>query len=733
MKERGSVFVAFALVFLFVLSVGVVSAFWSFTTTGKVTDDYSTSAQIIISDARVYDGLIDYTSVGADNIKTPIKAVTVGGWFNTEALRIGNNEITGSWVSKRNSYILSAETDGSVKFWVFLDDTWYYVSSPTNSVSLNVWEHWVGIWDGSTISLYKNGELVASTPASGTLGTTGDLCIGHDCGLSAPYDNRYFKGSLKDLRVYIDALSASAVKKLYVEKKDAPSDETASCTDSDNGLNVDKYGWTNFTSNSFRFIHDDECALVSNYNSSGEPVGWQSATSCSGNDCYVEEAFCRTDDNGNFNDADADELIPCPNGCSMGSCATSGGSGNEDKTLNEIEFERLKKLADSLRETTTITNDGSYVLQLKTTIRSGEVTVPLLYTNSSGSFIGIGKGPSNRLVTSSETNRVLYNYTGGDRYMVVTLNDSRNPVSYLIRFNAYTAEDSANKTTIEYYNNGAWESKGDKKSGDTVIFDNFVSLKIDEVYINSGSKWVYVNAQDNRIKFNMLATKEGLAIYLPTVSESLRPYLYGSTVEAGATGHSILPFPDKFYLDVRGQDASGNFEAGKQAIIVLSHQRGGSSGYVDVNEILTRQPFYSDPTNSNNIISSTGGDVPIVVLREGPSSAPRTAVIYYSGRSSGGTSSGGGSGSGGGGSGNSCSTIGCSLPSSDGSNKCIAFGTRTGGNYCALSGTMNAQGASEATCENNYECGSNVCASGKCVDAGLFQKIIDFFKNLFGG
>ena len=46
---------------------------------------------------------------------------------------------------------------------------------------------------------------------------------------------------------------------------------------------------------------------------------------------------------------------------------------------------------------------------------------------------------------------------------------------------------------------------------------------------------------------------------------------------------------------------------------------------------------------------------------------------------------------------------------------------------------MNAQGAAEATCENNYECGSNVCASGKCVDAGLFQKIIDFFKNLFGG
>ena len=169
MKERGSVLVAFALVFLFVLSVGVVSAFWSFSATGKVTDDYSTSAQIIIPEVQTYDGLSAHGVVSASRIQTSKKAVSVGGWFRTEAFRTGNNEITGSWVSKRNSYILSAETDGSVKFWVFLDDTWYYVSSPTNSVSLNVWEHWVGIWDGSTISLYKNGELVASTISSGFL------------------------------------------------------------------------------------------------------------------------------------------------------------------------------------------------------------------------------------------------------------------------------------------------------------------------------------------------------------------------------------------------------------------------------------------------------------------------------------------------------------------------------------------------------------------------------------
>src|SRR3989338_7656391 len=218
MKERGSVLVAFALVFLFVLSVGVVSAFWSFSATGKVTDDYSTSAQIIIPEVQTYDGLSAHGVVSASRIQTSKKAVSVGGWFRTEAFRTGNNEITGSWVSKRNSFILSAETDGSVKFWVFLDDAWYSVCSGANRLPLNTWDHWVGTWDGATLSLYRGGVIEASASASGALGTTGDLYIGHD-NLPAPYDNRYFEGKLYDVRVYADALSEQAVKDLYREGK----------------------------------------------------------------------------------------------------------------------------------------------------------------------------------------------------------------------------------------------------------------------------------------------------------------------------------------------------------------------------------------------------------------------------------------------------------------------------------------------------------------------------------
>lgn len=66
-------------------------------------------------------------------------------------------------------------------------------------------------------------------------------------------------------------------------------------------------------------------------------------------------------------------------------------------------------------------------------------------------------------------------------------------------------------------------------------------------------------------------------------------------------------------------------------------------------------------------------------------------------------------------------------------NGCVVFGTRSGGNYCTLDGSMKAQQAINTKCENSYECSSNICASGQCVDAGFLEKFIEVFRKLLGG
>lgn len=65
-------------------------------------------------------------------------------------------------------------------------------------------------------------------------------------------------------------------------------------------------------------------------------------------------------------------------------------------------------------------------------------------------------------------------------------------------------------------------------------------------------------------------------------------------------------------------------------------------------------------------------------------------------------------------------------------NKCYPLGYRKDGNFCSDSYTFTTQIESENMCENNFECSSNLCLSGKCVNGSLVDKILNWFKGFFG-
>ena len=64
--------------------------------------------------------------------------------------------------------------------------------------------------------------------------------------------------------------------------------------------------------------------------------------------------------------------------------------------------------------------------------------------------------------------------------------------------------------------------------------------------------------------------------------------------------------------------------------------------------------------------------------------------------------------------------------------KCYHFGYRKSGNFCSDTGSFVKQLEDDKVCENNFECSSNVCVSGRCVSDSLIQKILNWFKRLFG-
>ncbi len=64
--------------------------------------------------------------------------------------------------------------------------------------------------------------------------------------------------------------------------------------------------------------------------------------------------------------------------------------------------------------------------------------------------------------------------------------------------------------------------------------------------------------------------------------------------------------------------------------------------------------------------------------------------------------------------------------------KCYSFGHRSKGKFCSdLNNQFIEQKKPDVSCENNFECSSNVCISGKCISEGFIQKLLNWFKRLF--
>jgi hypothetical protein len=64
---------------------------------------------------------------------------------------------------------------------------------------------------------------------------------------------------------------------------------------------------------------------------------------------------------------------------------------------------------------------------------------------------------------------------------------------------------------------------------------------------------------------------------------------------------------------------------------------------------------------------------------------------------------------------------------------CVSIGYRTNNTFCDIGGDFSSQKNEEGVCENDFECLSNSCIDGTCVEKGFWTKIFDWFRSLFGG
>ena len=88
-----------------------------------------------------------------------------------------------------------------------------YVEADSGGIAVGNWYHIVCTYDGSTASIYVDGELKNSISKSGTLTTTTQTIFAG----ANPYPTHFYNGAIDDIRIWSRALSESEIQDLQYE------------------------------------------------------------------------------------------------------------------------------------------------------------------------------------------------------------------------------------------------------------------------------------------------------------------------------------------------------------------------------------------------------------------------------------------------------------------------------------------------------------------------------------
>lgn len=133
--------------------------------------------------------------------------LTITAWIDPTSYPSERSTI----VQGLSAYYLSLASDGSVQSYWYGKTPSGYFSSGSGMVPLNKWTFVATTWDSTSNKLYVNGQLENATSTTGSGNSSTVTNIG------AENTSRQFIGSIDDVRIYNQALSAEDIQDLYNE------------------------------------------------------------------------------------------------------------------------------------------------------------------------------------------------------------------------------------------------------------------------------------------------------------------------------------------------------------------------------------------------------------------------------------------------------------------------------------------------------------------------------------
>ena len=188
-----------------------------------VTSEAPLSGGAESEQALTLDGVDDFVEVGNTASLQITGAITVESWFRTSrdySALTPFNVLAGKWFAggTRAAYALAISDSTHLAgaeglSFIIYNDSFNHLAAASNlDYNDGQWHHAAGTWDGSTISLYVDGALVASN-TDGAFGAISDISDQFRIGTDAWSDStRWFEGALDDVRVWNVARTQAEVQ-----------------------------------------------------------------------------------------------------------------------------------------------------------------------------------------------------------------------------------------------------------------------------------------------------------------------------------------------------------------------------------------------------------------------------------------------------------------------------------------------------------------------------------------
>lgn len=178
----------------------------------------------------VFDGQNDEVVIPHNSALEGTSALTYAAWIQPTSWsgsirQVMSKSVHGGGSGRAQMGIFSENGVLKGRAMTFNGDSTSGQEIQTSLPSLNAWTHVTLVFDGSSLTLYINGAVAATTSfGSTTLRTNNDpLIIGNDYGRSY-----YFEGSIDEARIYTAALNDSQISALKDETHPCPLPPVAS-------------------------------------------------------------------------------------------------------------------------------------------------------------------------------------------------------------------------------------------------------------------------------------------------------------------------------------------------------------------------------------------------------------------------------------------------------------------------------------------------------------------------